>query len=40
MLPVEVEPNPPNPTPDAARLLEACDLNCRLLILDVLADFS
>lgn len=33
MLPDAVEPKPPKPVPDAARLLEACDLNCRLLMM-------
>ena len=31
----DVEANAAKPTPDAARLLEAWDLNCRLLILKV-----
>jgi hypothetical protein len=40
VLPVEVEPNPPKPTPDAARLLEACNLNCRLLMLDMFGAYA
>ena len=35
MLPVDVEPNPPKPAPGAALLLEACALNCRLLMLSI-----
>jgi hypothetical protein len=34
VVPAVLPPKPPKPVPGAARLLEACDLNCRLLMVE------